>query len=81
MISRGFAVADMDKFTFGQLINYIYDYDRMQKRANGEDVPDLDARYRQLKSIEPIIEQRYKNKEINKEQYENYRAALFEYEG
>lgn len=71
----------MDKFTFGQLINYIYDYDRMQKRANGEDVPDLDARYRQLKSIEPIIEQRYKNKEINKEQYENYRAALFEYEG
>lgn len=81
LISRGFAVADMDKFSFGQLINYVYDYDRMQRRAQGEDVPDLDARYRQLKAAAPVIEQRYKTGQISKEQYDSYRAAMLEYEG
>ena len=70
----------MDKFSYGQLINYIYDYDRLQRIAHGEDEPDHEARYRQLKSIEPLIEARFQSGEIEKEEYEEYRAALHEWE-
>lgn len=80
LTSRGFTVADMDKFSFGQLINYIYEYDRMQARARGEDVPDLEAQYRQLKAAEPVVKEKYESGEISRERYETYLAAIAEWE-
>ncbi len=70
----------MDNFTFGQLINYIYEYERNAARARGEDVPDLEARYRQLKNVQPLVEQRHARGEISDEEYRSFTAALKEWE-
>lgn len=80
MLSRGFSVADMDKFTVGQLINYIYEFERCQARARGEEVPDLEARYKQLKAALPVVEARLAAGEISKERFDEYVAALKEWE-
>ena len=81
LIFRGFTVADFDKFSYGMLINYCNEYDRCQRRANGEKVADTDKQYKQLKKIMPLIEQKYKNGEISQKQYDNYIKSLDEYEG
>lgn len=70
----------MDKFTFGQLINYIYEYERNAARARGEEVPDLEARYRQLKAVQPLVEERHARGEISDEEYRDYMAAVNEWE-
>lgn len=80
MLSRGFSVADMDKFTVGQLINYIYEFERCQARARGEEVPDLEAKYKQLKNALPLVEERHAAGQISKKQYDDYVATLREWE-
>lgn len=62
------------------LLNYCQAYDRIQSRANGEDVPDEGARLRQLKTIEPIIEEQHARGEISEEEYRGFRAAIEECE-
>lgn len=80
LVFRGFTVADLDRFTLGMLINYCRAYDRMQARAHGVELPDEDARLRQLKAIEPIIEEQYAHGEISEEEYRCFRAAIAECE-
>lgn len=80
LIARGFAVADMDKMSYGQLINFVYETDRLAAMARGEEVPDYEARYRQLKAAEPIIEERRQAGKITAEEYAGFKAALAEWE-
>lgn len=80
LIMRGFAVADFDKFTYGMLINYCRAHDRLQRIARGESVPDEEMQYKQLKSIESIVEQQFLNGEITKEKYDDYKNSLAEWE-
>lgn len=80
LIMRGFAVADFDKFTYGMLINYCNAHDRLQRIARGESVPDEEMQYKQLKSIEPIVEDQFKKGEISQEKYDDYKKSLFEWE-
>lgn len=81
MVLRGLSVADMDQFTIGMLLNFAFAYNRIRKLANGEDAPDVDARYKQLKAIAPIVEERYRNGQITKEKYDEYRKSLERYGG
>lgn len=55
------------------LIDILYD-------LNGVDSDEIDSRYKQLKSIEHIVEERYRNGEMTVEKYNDFRAALKEYE-
>lgn len=50
------------------------------KVVNGEDITKIDEQYKKLKSIEKMVEKGYKNGEISKEKYSNYKLALAEYE-
>ena len=77
---RGLTVADMEKFSYGMLINYCYAYDRQVRRNRGEDVPDPEVQYKKLKKIEPLVEKRYKNGEITKKRYEEFKSKLERWE-
>lgn len=77
---RGFTVADLDKFTWGMLVNYARAYDRQQRIANGEDVPDVEAQYKKLKAIEPIVEQRFANGEIGESEYNEFKQSILDFE-
>jgi len=79
LILRGFAVADFDKFSYGMLINYCREYDRLQKLSRGEKVVNTEKQYQQLFKIKPLIEKRYKAGEISTDQYERYIASLKDY--
>lgn len=78
---RGFSVADFDLFTYGMLINYCKAYDAIIRQANGEEKPDFSERYRQLKDIEPFVEEEYANGEISEKEYAEYKKSLAEFEG
>ena len=80
LILRGFAVADFDKFSYGMLINYCREYDRLQKLSRGEKVSDSEKQYKQLLKIKPLVEKRFENGEISKEQYNAYINSLKSYE-
>lgn len=78
---RGFSVADFDLFTYGMLVNYCKAYDAAIRRANGEEAPDFSKRYRQLKDIEPFVEEQFENGEISETEYAEYKKSLMEFEG
>ena len=46
----------------------------------GEDSTEIDERYNKLKSIEKLVEEKYINGEICKKKYDDFKAALCEYE-
>ena len=80
MIMRGLTVADFDRFTYGMLINYARGYDRVKAISRGESVPDEDAQYKQLKAIEPLVEQQFEDGHITAKDYKEYKQSLIEYE-
>lgn len=47
---------------------------------SGDDDSVLDDRYKKLKSIETLVEERFKNGEIDKQKYDDFKVALKEYE-
>lgn len=47
---------------------------------SGDDGSRTDEKYEKLKSIEMLVEERFKNHEINKQKYDDFKAALREYE-
>ncbi len=77
---RGLSTADMDRFTYGQLVNYLYEYERAKARARGEQVPDPEAQYKQLKAIEPIVLDRLKRGEITQGEYDAFAGSLRDWE-
>lgn len=79
-MSRGFPLSELDKWNTGSLINWMYEYDRKHRQANGEEVHDDYKRYQTLKSIEPQIEDYYQNGKIEKDRYESYKKSLAEAE-
>lgn len=80
MAVRGFSAADLDRVTLGMAINYAHAYDDLTRRANGEEIPDDDARYQQLKRLEPLIEKRYAAGEISEDEYQSYKESLARWE-
>lgn len=70
----GLSLSDLDEITLGMLLDII-------RAFAGEDDSIVDEKYSRLKSIEKMVENGYKNGEISKEKYENYKKSLEEYEG
>ncbi len=63
----------MDKISLGMLLDILRAY-------SGDDDSVLDDRYKKLKSIETLVEERFKNGEIDKQKYDDFKVALKEYE-
>ena len=80
LIARGFAVADMDNFSYGMLINYCKAHDRLERIRRGETVIDPETQYRNLKSLEPYIKEQYALGKIKQEKYNSYKNSLAEWE-
>lgn len=80
MLHRRLPLSAWDDYTVGMLINYANGYDRMQKRINGEKVSDSEEQYRQLKAMQPQVEEMYRNGEIKKYKYESFMRSLTAYE-
>lgn len=80
MVYRGLTVADMDKMTLGMCVNFVRSYDRLTARANGLEVADPEVQYRQLKSLVPEVEARYKAGRISKDRYEAFMQSIADYE-
>ena len=80
VINRGLTIADLDKMTYGMLINYACAYDRQKLIAAGKQVVDPEVKYEELKANLPIIEERYKAGTISKERYEKYVAKIKKWE-
>lgn len=81
LIARGLTVADFDRYTYGMLINYARGYDRIQRISRGEEVPDEEAQYQKLKSIEELVAQRWAAGELTEQEYRDYRRSIDGYEG
>lgn len=77
---RGLTVADMERFSYGMLVNYCYAYDRQIKRNQGEDIPDPEAQYKKLKKIEPLVKEKYLNGKITKKRYDEFMSKLERWE-
>ena len=81
LIQCGFAVGDHDKFTYGLLINFLCEHDRMQRRAHGEKVRDPEEYYQRLKKLQPIIMSKLEKGEITPEKYAEWVIPIRQYEG
>lgn len=77
----GVAVGDFDSFSYGMLINYLYEYDRIKRRARGENVPDPEEQYRRLKKLQPLILRKLEKGEITPERYARWVTPIRQYEG
>ncbi len=75
-MSRGFPLSEIDNWNTGMLIDWALEYDRMQKRARGEAVHDEYERYKQLKAMEPQIEELHAQGRIRAAKYESYKQTL-----
>ena len=81
LIQCGFAVGDHDKFTYGMLINFLCEHDRMQRRAHGEKIRDPEEYYQRLKKLQPIIMSKLEKGEITPEKYAEWVIPIRQYEG
>ena len=70
----------MDSFSYGMLINYCKAHDRLERIRRGETVPDPERQYRELKALEPYIEEQYALGKIKKEKYDSYKKSLADWE-
>ena len=80
LLARGFPLSAWDDFTVGMLINFCYAHDRLQRRANGERVPDPDDQYQKLKAMQPQIEEMHQRGEIREERYRSFMQSIKNYE-
>lgn len=69
----GLSLDDLDKISIGFLLDIL-------QEVSGNDGIELEEKYKKLKAIEPIVEKRYLNGEITKDEYDDYKTALAEYE-
>lgn len=60
VINRGLTVADLDRMTYGMVVNYACAYDRQRLIAAGKKVIDPEIKYEELKANLPVVEERYK---------------------
>lgn len=81
LIQCGFAVGDHDKFTYGMLINFLCEHDRIQRRAHGEKVRDPEEYYQRLKKLQPIIMSKLEKGEITPDKYAEWVVPIRQYEG
>lgn len=75
-MSRGFPLPEIDNWNTGMLIDWAFEYDTQKKRQRGEVVHDEFERYKQLKAMEPQIEELYAQGRIRPERYRSYKATL-----
>lgn len=69
----GLSLEDLDKISIGFLLD-------IMQEISGNDGTELDEKYKKLKAVEKLVEERYAKGEISKEKYNDYRKALAEYE-
>lgn len=81
MLSCGFAVGDFDKFTYGMLIDFLCENNRMQRRSRGENVRDPEEYYKKLKKLQPLIMAKLERGEITAERYADWVKPIRQYEG
>jgi len=52
----------------------------LERIRRGETVPDPERQYRELKALEPYIEEQYALGKIKKEKYDSYKKSLADWE-
>lgn len=80
LVRRGITAQDLDFMTIGMCVNFVYAYDRAEARSRGEYVPDVDAQYKKLKKIQPIVEEKYIKGKLSEEKYLEFIKPIWEYE-
>lgn len=76
----GISISDMDKFTYGMLLNLTHSHTRLKQQIAGEQVENPHKQYKQLKNIEPLIDERYKAGKITQKEYLNFKKQIEDYE-
>jgi hypothetical protein len=62
------------------LVNFCKAHDRLEKIRRGENVPDPEKQYRELKALEPYIDEQFSLGKIKKAKYETYKKSLADWE-
>ena len=75
--NAGLTAEDIDNWNIGTIIDFIT-VKNMSMKKNGSNYSD-EQRYKQLKEIEPKIEQRFKKGLISKEKYDRFKQQLSEW--
>jgi len=55
-------------------------HDRLERIRRGEEVSDPERQYRELKALEPYIEEQFALGKIKKEKYDSYKKSLADWE-
>lgn len=76
LMRRGFPLSEIDKWDTGMLLNWCFEYDRLQKVQAGEVVHDQMERYKILKDMEPEMDRRYASGEVKEYKYRQYKETL-----
>lgn len=76
----GLTLHDLRDITVGMGINLMHANSDLQRMRNGETVPDYEKQYRVLKAQEKNVEEKYRNGEITKQKYDNFKEALRQWE-
>lgn len=80
LLSFGVSVSDACMMTFGSAVNLLLECSRLDKIKRGVPVTDPDKQYRQLKAIEPIVDEKYLRGEISEAKYRGFKASLERWE-
>lgn len=81
VINRGLTIADLDRMTYGMVVNYACAYDRQRQIAAGKKVVDPEIKFNELKANLPIVKKRYREGKISKERYEQYVEKIKKWDG
>lgn len=71
---------DIENWNIGFLIDVIKERIRSLQRKSGKNVIDYDEKYYQLKALEPKIDEKYKNGEIDEKKYIKFKETLKKWE-
>lgn len=77
---NGIAADEINDWNIGFIIDYIYQCHREKLKRSGKRVVDTEERYEKMKQLEPLIDERYKNGEVEQERYDSFKRMIREYE-
>lgn len=77
---NGITADEINDWNIGFIIDFVNQCNREKLRRSGKRIVDPEERYEKMKQLEPMIDERYKNGEIEQEKYDNFKRMIREYE-
>lgn len=78
--TAGLTAAEIDEWNIGTVIDYIQLKNESAEKARDKSCYSRSTKYRQLKLLEPKIDERYRKGQISEEKYRRFKEFLREYE-